>query len=248
MDKSTSTINPGGRWAPLTNVALCARAVERAMNRAPNLPGLVCLSGFSGYGKSHAASYCANKFEGIYVECCSYFTKKNLVEAILHEMGVKPGRTLSDMMGQAAEQLELSQRPLILDNFDYIADRKAVGIMLDLHEQARATILLVGEERLPAKLREWERVHRRVLVWQLAQPATPDDAEKLAEFYCPGVAIAEDLLERVCHVSRHTPGRICVNLDRIRDHCQTHGLKKINLDDWGKREIYSGEPPARRPV
>jgi len=248
MDKATTTINPNGRWAPLSNVALCSRALERALNRSPNLPGMVAMTGPSGYGKSMAASYCANKFSGFYVECRSYFTKKSLVAAILKEMDIRAGRTLTEMMDQAAEQLDLSQRPLILDESDHIADRNAIEIVRDLHEMARTSILLIGEEQFPKKLLKFERFHNRMLVWQLAQPANATDAAALADFYCPGVAIAEDLLDRVCQVSRNVPRRICVNLDNIRDYCQKNGLKRINLGDWGKREIYSGEAPPRRPA
>ncbi len=248
MDKNATTINAGGRWAPLTNLALAARALERAMNRSSNLPGLVVLYGYSGLGKSHALSYCANLHECFYVECQEYFNRKLLALAILREMGVKPGRTIGEMMEQASQQLELSQRALILDNADYLVDKKLIDTVLALHEMARATIMLAGEEQFPRKLLAWERAHRRVLVWQLAQPASAGDAQKLVEFYVPGVDVAKDLLDRVCEKSRNVPGRICVNLDTIRDHCQKNGLKKIDLDAWGKRELYSGDAPVRRPV
>ncbi len=237
----------GGRWAPTQNLLLCSRALERAMNREPNLPGIVSFSGPSGWGKSMAASYCMTKFQGFYVECRSYFTKKSFVEAILKDMSVRPASTLSRMMEQVVEQLDLSQRPLIIDEADHIVDRHAIEILRDLHEMSRTTILLIGEEQFPRKLLKHERFHNRVLVWELAQPANTDDARKLAGFYCPDITIDAALLDRVCEVSRNTARRICVNLDMIRNHCQTHGLKKIGLEDWGKRAFYSGEAPARRP-
>lgn len=246
MERST-TPGAGGRWAPLQNVLLCTRAVERAMNRSPNLPGIVCLTGPSGLGKSMAASYCANHFDGFYVECRSYFTKKALVQAILREMGIKPARTVADMMEQAAEQLDLSQRPLIIDEGDHLVDgRNTIELLRDLHEAARTTILLVGEENFPRKLMQWERFHNRVLVWQLAQYSNMEDARKLASFYCPDVVLTDDLLERVIERSKGAARRICVNLDMIRDHCKKNALKKIDLDAWGRRELYSGDAPPRR--
>ncbi len=248
MENKAAAVNTGGRWAPLQNVLLCNRALERALNREPNLPGLVSFSGPSGWGKSMAASYCANQHAGFYVECRSYFTKKSFVEAILKEMGIKAGRTVGMMMEQAAEQLDLSQRPLIVDESDHIVDRNAIEILRDLHEMARTTILLIGEEQFPRKLLKWERFHNRVLVWELAQPANASDAGKLAAYYCPGIEIEPSLLDRVREVSRGGARRICVNLDMIRDHCQKNGVKKIGLDAWGKRGLYSGDAPPRRPA
>lgn len=246
METKNQTVNPGGRWAGLQNVMLCSRALERAMNREPNLPGIVCFTGPSGFGKSMAASYCANKFGGFYVECRSYFTRKAFAEAILNEMGIRPARTLAAMMNQAAEQLDLSQRPLIIDEGDYLVDNKAINLLRDLHEAGRTSILLIGEENMPRNLLRLERFHNRVLVWELAQPASSDDTRKLAAHYCHGIDVDAALLARVREVSRGVARRICVNLDMIRDHCQKSGLKKIDLDAWGKRALYSGDAPQRR--
>ena len=242
------TAPPGkaeGRWAPLRNVQLCSRALERALNREPNLPGLVCVAGPSGYGKSMAASFCANKFSGFYVECRSYFTKKVFIEMVLKEMGIRPGRTVAEMMAQAAEQLDLSGRPLILDEADKLVDRHMIEMVRDLHEMARATILLIGEEDLPRKLLKYERVHNRVLVWELAQPCGTDDVTRLAAYYCPGITIDADLQARIREVSQGVARRVCVNLDLVRDECAKTGAKKMSLADWGKRAFYTGNPTPR---
>jgi len=245
LEKGGTPGKSDGRWTMTRNVMLCSRALERALNREPNLPGLVSFTGPSGFGKSMAASYCANKFDGFYVECRSFFTKKTFIEAVLHEMGIKPGRTVAEMMQQAAENLDLSQRPLIVDEADKLVDRSCIELLRDLHEMARTTILLIGEEDLPRKLLKHERVHNRVLVWELAQPVNLEDTQRLAAYYCPGLAIHADLLARVRDVAGGVARRVCVNLDMIRDHCQKAGVNKIGLDDWGKRAFYSGEAPRR---
>lgn len=246
MEVKNQPVNTGGRWVGLQNVMLCARALDRAMNREPNLPGIVSFTGPSGYGKSMAASYCANKYRGFYVECRSYFTRKSFAEAILNEMGIRPARTLAAMMQQASDQLDLSGRPLIIDEADYLVDNKAINLLRDLHEAGRTSILLIGEEDLPNKLRRLERFHNRVLVWQLAQPSNTDDTRKLAGHYCPGIAVDDELLTRVRETSRGVARRICVNLDMIRNHCETNGLKKIDAAGWGKTPLYSGDAPMRR--
>lgn len=246
MEVKNQTVKPSGQWASLQNIMLCNRALDRAMNREANLPGIVAFTGPSGYGKSMAASYCANAHRGFLVECRSHFTRKSFAEAILKEMGIKPARTLSAMMDQASDQLDLSGRPLIIDEADYLVDSKAINLLRDLHEASRTSILLIGEENMPRNLMRLERFHNRVLVWQLAQPSNADDVRKLAAYYCLGIAIADDLLARVREVSRGVARRICVNLDKIRNHCETHGLKKIDLESLGKVELYSGDAPVRR--
>jgi hypothetical protein len=237
-----------GRWVPLKNVTLTAKAVEHALNRSPNLPGIVALVGPSGYGKSMASSYCANKFDGFYVVCRSYFTKKSFLETILKEMGIKAGRTIAEMMEQIATQLDLSQRPLMLDEMDHLVDRNMIEIVRDLHEMSRCTLLLVGEEQFPRKLlRRSERFHNRILEWVMAQPSSRDDCRDLAGFYCP-ISVADDLLDAFRERTRGVARYICTNIDTARRLGQSQGLQRIDLAAWGKREIYCGDMPARRPV
>jgi len=245
MEKTAEFSKRDARLAPLTNVHLCARALERTINRSANLPGFVGFTGPSGWGKSMAASYCCTRYGAVYVECRSTLTRRSFVASILREMGVSAERTIPEMMEQVAEHLDLSQRPLIVDESDYLIDRNVIEMLRDLHEMSHSTILLIGEEQFPRKLLKWERFHNRVLVWQLAQPCNLDDARKLAAFYCPNLEVADDLLERVKEMARGGARRICVNLDMIRDYCQKQGLKRINLEGWGRREIYTGDVPAR---
>ncbi|OOZ41636.1 DNA transposition protein [Solemya pervernicosa gill symbiont] len=233
--------------APLANVTICMAAVQRTMQRAPHLPGMVTFYGPSGWGKSTAAAYVANKTRAYYVQCMSAWTKKAFLENVLSEMGCAPSSTIASMTEQAAEQLALSNRPLIIDEMDHLADKKAVEIVRDLYEASGGgTILLIGEERLPDKLRKWERVHGRVLDWVQAQPADLDDAKHLARIFTTRVKVANDLLGRIAELAKGSARRICVNLDRVEQFALTQGLEKIDLVTWGNNELFTGEAPKRR--
>ena len=238
---------PAGRGiAPLRNVALANDALERAIDRPAHLPGMVAFYGWSGLGKTIACSYLANKYRAFYVECKSTWTKKAFLLAILKEMGIVPEATIYQMVDQVAEQLVLSARPLIIDEMDHIVDKKIVELVRDIYEASNAPILMVGEEQFPAKLRRWERFHNRILVWQQAQPADMADARQLARLYVPEVEIADDLMDEVMRQSRYAARRIVVNLEQIRVFATKQGLTAISRSDWGTRELYTGDAPARR--
>lgn len=232
--------------AEINNMALCDVALERALSRSANLPGLVCFYGPSGWGKSFSANHIANRRRAYYVQAKSVWSKKHTLAAILREMGVTPAGTIADMADQVAEQLAASGRPLIVDEMDHLVDRNAVELIRDLYEASRAPILLIGEERLPQKLKKWERFHGRVLAWVPAQPVTVDDARKLQPLYCPQVAVAEDLLERLVELAHGSVRRVCVNLEHIQETALTSGLDAVDLAAWGRRELYTGEAPSRR--
>jgi len=232
--------------APLANVSLCVKALERAMERPSHLPGMVCFYGPSGWGKSTAAAYTANRHRAHYVECKSTWSRKATLLAILHEMGIQAPRTIYEMTDAICEQLARSGRPLIIDEMDHLVDKAAVEIIRDLYEGSGAAILLIGEERLPKKLERWERFHGRILDFVPAQPADLADTAHLARLYCRHVAIEDDLMAEIHKAAGGSVRRICVNLERIQEEALAQGLDSIGRADWGKRSLFTGHAPARR--
>lgn len=236
-----------GTTAPLTNVSLCLAAMQRAMERPAHLPGMVCMSGPSGWGKTSAAVYVANEYRGYYVELQSSWTRKKVLLAILQTMGIEPAQTIYDLADQVCEQLVRSGRPLIVDELDHLVNKQAVEIIRDLHQGSDGSpILIIGEENIPNKLRRWERFHRRVLEWVQVQPADLADCQHLVNLYCQDVVIERDLVEAIHKHSRGSAGRITVNVELVRDEATKSGFASIGLADWGSRPFYTGEVTVRR--
>lgn len=238
--------NGGSTLAVLTNVALCAEALNAAISRQHQLPGLLCLYGPAGWGKTSAAAYCANRYRAYFVAAKSVWSKKAFLGAILKEMGVSPARTISDMADQVAEQLAVSQRPLIVDEVDHLVAGNHIELVRDLFESSLSPILMIGEELLPAKLKKWERFHSRVLRWVPAQAATIEDAQHLRKMYCPQIRVADDLMDRIVRLANGSVRRIVVNFALVQEAALAGGVTKMDLGAWGERELYTGEAPVRR--
>jgi DNA transposition AAA+ family ATPase len=248
MTDPLATVTGSPTVAPLTNVSLTMKALERALGRSRGLPGIVVLHGPSGWGKSTAAAYAAAQTRAYYVAMQSVWTRRAFLEAVAREMGlVHQGTTLAALAGQVSEQLVMSGRPLLIDEADVLAERDGgAGIIKDLYESTLGTLMLIGEEKLPHKLTRYERLHGRVLEWVGAQPASLADAQALVRIYAPGLVIGEDLLNHLARLAKGSVRRIAVNLDRIRAEAKSLGWHQVDLALWGTRAIYTGEPPARR--
>lgn len=242
----TTNIASTASIAPLTNVGLLASAVERAVNRPPQLPGMVVFYGPSGYGKSMAAAYAANLHRAYYVECRDSWSRKALLFAILRDMGITPCKTIYEMTEQVAEQLALSGRPLIVDDVQYIVDKSVAGILTDIYNASQGTLVLIGEERVPTGLKRFERIDNRVLDWVPAQPAGLSDARALARLYYPRLRVADELLQSIISAVRGCTRRLVVNLNRVASDAAAHGWEEVDMSLWGDREFWTGEPPVRR--
>lgn len=240
----------GSGMAPTTNVALCMRALERVVTRPPHLPGIAGIFGPSGYGKSVGAAHAANAHKAYYIECRDSWSRKAFLENLLSEMRIKPAKTIARMVDQAAQQLALDQRPVIIDEADKPVDRGYIEVIRDLHEgSGGAPMLLIGEEALEVKLREYERFHNRVLEWVPAQPSSEQDALKLAKLYCPDVQLHADLLREVLNTTRGVTRRLCINLSRINEQAALAPPEKgtATLEWWTKQglTLFTGEAKRR---
>lgn len=244
MTKAPANVNLSGK-APLANVGLTLGALNGAMKRPAHLPGIVVLYGPSGLGKSTAATVATVQLQAYYVQAKSSWTRKAVYQSILRVMGIMPAKTIYEMEEQVATQLAASRRPLIVDECDHLVAKGSIEIVRDIYEASGAAILLIGEEHLPANLSRWERIHNRVLEWVPAQYADMDDARALRDLYCDRVAVADDLLAHIHKGSKGVARRICVNLERAQQAGLELGRKDIDLAAWGKRDLYTGDAPAR---
>lgn len=248
MSRPKSEVKKNGfsGTAPLRNIAHMESLIGKIMNRPAHLPGIGCFSGPSGFGKSTAGAWIAAKYNCVYVEVRSTWTRKAFLEAILKQLGIRPEKTVYQMMDQVAEELALSHRVLMLDEFDHAVDRNLVELVRDIYEQSKTPTLLIGEERLPQKLQKWERFHGRIMDFIQAQPADINDARALNSHYVPEVTVADDLLQVLVTEARGSIRRIVTNIERISQFAKGEGLETVGVKEWGKRELHTANTPAVR--
>lgn len=214
--------------AQIANLEMVRTAAERLSSRTAGLPGMAALYGPAGYGKTTAALAIANENRAYFVQMRSAWGRKALLEKILLEMGAKPHGTIPQMLDQVCEQLATSGRMLMIDEFDYcVRTDGMIELVRDIYEGSQATLLLLGEEMLPTKLKKWERFHSRILSWIPAQPISLNDAAQLAPIYCPGIHVATDLLEQLVKLSGGSVRRVSVNLAAIYETAAVEGWESV---------------------
>lgn len=244
---------------PIATLDVVATTIERITGRHDGLPGMAVLHGPAGWGKSFCANAMCNEQRGYYVQIRSAWSRKYLLQKILFEMGIRrtgviqgaalklQEGTVSKLLDDVCVQLAASNRPLVLDEFDYCTGSDTmIELVRDIYEGSQGALLLIGEEGLPQKLEAWERFHSRVLAWAPALPVSVADAEKLASIYCPGVAVADDMIAHLVEIAAGSVRRVCVNLTNIHTDAMTFGESEVSRASWGNRPLYTGKSPERR--
>lgn len=235
----------------LKNVAAFMAMTTRLIERSPHLPGFGVCHGPSGYGKTYASIFAQNRVKAARVEVGDSWTRRMLLRRILQEFGERPkDRTPIAELAEMARFVlaDDPQRPLIVDEADKLIDKGMIEILRELQEESGAPVILIGEEKLPAKLLTVERMHNRVLHWFSAEPCDLDDTRVLAQAFAPKVDIRDDLLDAIRARSSGRARRIVVNLDHAAEVARNRGLKSLDLKAWGAEDYFTGEPPTPRVV
>lgn len=243
MENTRAAVNS---IALTTNVAAFLELVERVTSRGSGLPGMACFYGPSGFGKTQAAIFAANEFRAYNVQMRSCYTRLHLCRVIAAEIGLDQRGTVATLVDRIGQELALTQRPLFIDEADFLVKSQMVEIIRDIHESSDAAVVLIGEELFPRKLEKWERVHGRMLDWVGAVPASETDAGLLAEVYCADVEIGAELWRKLVAQSGGSTRRLAVNLNMIREAAKRANVKQFDLAGWGQRDFHSGRAPHGR--
>lgn len=233
--------------AALTNMSLALQTMIECQEAGHASPRMGLLYGFSGYGKTVAAAFTAARTGAIYVQAKSIWTQRSILEAIATELGIsRIERTGPRILGQIIDQLNRTPVGVIIDEMDHLVQKRSVEIIRDIHDGTRVGILMIGEEALPAKLKEWERFDNRILVATAAQPASHHDAIMLRDHYCQRIRVADDLVSLFAERCRGVTRRIVVNLQAAQRLAAVEGLTEVDAAWWGARAVSNGEIPVRR--
>lgn len=244
MTQTAPTFN---NVAPLANVVRLTTLAVRLQNRAHGLPGIGCFFGPPGLSKTTAGIFATNSMGACHIQALPFGGIKGLLTMIVTELGERPKRQVADLFSQAAEKLQRTGRILIIDEADQVLTDRTIEMLRLLHDTTEVPLILMGEELLPQKLKQWERVHSRILSHVAAEPCTLEDVGFLAPIYAPAVAIDADLRAAVLEASRGSIRNASTNLAYLAEFASGKGVSRLNRADWGQRPFHTGEAPSARP-
>jgi DNA transposition AAA+ family ATPase len=248
----TETSHKVSSFAALRNVQALRQLILKVTERPVDLPGFGVLHGAAGLGKTKAAIYAKNKFNAPFISIGETWTKKSLLQKILQECGEHDVRgSTNDLADRCIRLLgETLDRPLIIDEADKLIDKNMIEVLRYIHDTSLVPVILIGEDRLPAKLQGIQRVHSRVLDWVQAMPCDAEDTAKLARAYAAVIKVgpnnfrqiemAPDLLERVRTACGGNARLISTTINQISEFCINAGLTTIDAATYSGT-IHTGE-------
>lgn len=233
---------------PVKNVTRLNDAGETLRRRAANLPGMGLVHGETGYGKTTAVAWYTNRCGGIYVRATSVWTPSAMLRKIGEELRIRCSGSLQDMMDSIVDALSLSNRPLFIDEADYIVDSKRMTeAVRDLHDFTTVPVVLIGMGGIDQRLAGRKQFTGRVLRDVPFQPLDLADARLIADTLCE-IRVADDLLERLHRLVNGSTRLLVVGLARIEEHAKSMGTDELSSAGWGRADnFFTGDAPVAPP-
>ena len=119
--------------------------VENLLVKPANLPKMALVYGEPGLGKSQTALWLACQYDSVYIRCTNLMTGRWLLEEFVKELEEVPRYLTSDNFNLCVKSLKASQKVVIIDEIDYLAnDKKSIETLRDIHDKTNCTMIFVG--------------------------------------------------------------------------------------------------------
>ena len=232
------------KLAPTKNVAALQLAYVALATREPGIPGMGLVHGYTGAGKTTAVTWLVNRTEGVYVRATSSWTPAAMLGKVMQELGADPMHRRSAMLDYIADRLMEKQRPLFVDESDYLLRNAAMlDSLRDIHDVSGAPVILIGMAGIDRKLIHRPQLARRISHWVEFLPSDLDDARTLADTVCE-IQIDDELLARVHAEAKGSIGLMVVGLSRIEALAKANSWKCVSAAHWGPRKLFLGAQAA----
>ncbi|MDV2997487.1 MAG: hypothetical protein N4J56_007192 [Chroococcidiopsis sp. SAG 2025] len=220
------------------NIVSLSSGFQESQRREPGIPRMGLIYAPTGFGKTTAAAWLVNRENGIYVRAVSLWSPTTMLMAILAELSIAPPRFPAQMLQAIVAQMKLSQRPLFIDEADYLLHNpRMIDAARDIHDRAELPVWLVGSQKLEKQIAQRKIVAGRISQWVKFSPCDLEDTQRLAKELCL-VEVQVDLLERLHQAAKGSIRSIAVGLSRIEAFAKVQRWNEIDAKQWAERPFF----------
>jgi len=194
------------RFAETENVQRYVVAVNRMVASPPGIDKFMLVHGEVGLGKTETSLWWKNTHspQSAFIRIKKAMSVRWLLEEIVAELGLVPERRTSDLFHQAVGELLGTNRALIFDEVDYVADKRTlVETIRDIGDMAGTPIILIGMPWAPEKLKRFPALWRRISQTVPYHGLTANDVRLVLDQICE-VPVADDAVAAIAASAKTT--------------------------------------------
>ena len=144
------------------NVKKFVTLMDELQKLPPNIPKMALVYGDYGLGKSETIQWWCFKNQCVYVRANQGMTRKWLLSEIAEELTGKPNWSSQENFELIERELRQNPKTIIIDEVDYLIEKKSIESLRDLHDRTGCPMVLVGMEFLDRKLSKYPHLLDRI--------------------------------------------------------------------------------------
>ena len=216
------------------NVKRLMAGVDQLVKCQAGMPGMMLVFGEPGTGKTRTVLWwkLKNTKEDAripLIRANKISTARSILENIATELGVLPERKTNDIYKQLRDLLRERQRPIIVDEVDYLCHGGIIEILRDLHDDTGAPVIMMGMSQADKKLARfmplWDRTMARIKFHLLDK----EDIKQMATEICE-VEFDQSAIDYISDRSGGKLRRVKIDFDRGERIAKANKLTKVSGD------------------
>ena len=208
------------------NVKGFVNLMSELENLPLKIPKIALVYGGYGLGKSETIKWWTFKNDCIYVRANQGMSSRWLLSDIAEELNVESYWHIEETFNEIEKALIKSHKTIIIDEVDYLVDKKSIETLRDLHDRTGCPLVLVGMANVNVKLARYPHLMDRVYKKYEFQKYTSEDIKQILEELTE-IPFTNDGLEYLS--SRENQFRQIVKLlNKIEKKAKTNQIKLLD--------------------
>jgi len=226
--------------APVKNVIATQNAFDSLCTRSYGVPGIGLIHGPTGFGKTTSVAYLFNQVNGVLVRARANDTTSSLMGRVVSELGAQPPQRISRMVDYIIEQMSMHERPLFIDEADYLmGDVKLLETIRDLYDATEVPVVLIGMDQIAKRISGRKQFFNRISEWVEFRPADLDDVMVMADSMLEaGIRVEPELLDQLRQSACGEMRRITIGLAQIEKLARVNEIAVVGPQHWGDQPFH----------
>jgi len=144
------------------NVKKFVSLMNELQNLPPNIPKIALVYGDFGLGKSETIKWWTFKNDCVYVRANQGMSARWLLSDIAEELNLEYYWHIDETFREIENYLINNPKVLIIDEVDYLIDKKSIETLRDLHDRTGCPLVLAGMGSVDKKLARYPHLVDRI--------------------------------------------------------------------------------------
>jgi DNA transposition AAA+ family ATPase len=198
-----------------------------------NIPKMALVYGGHGLGKTQTILWWVTNNDAVYIRANKSMSSRWLLAELAQELGEIPFWSMHENFCLVEQRLKINPRILIVDEVDYLMEKRTVETLRDLHDRTGSPVVLIGMGVLDKKLSRIKHLEDRIYEKLRFEPFNQQDISEIVT-QISDIKFSEDAIEHLSLLTNQFR-QIIKLINKIEKLAKTNNIEEV--DEYILKEL-----------